>query len=142
MKHRERLPVALGVIFNHAGDKVLLSKRPQHVHLGGLWEFPGGKLHHGESSEQALRRELYEELGLVVEKASPLMCLEHDYPALKVRLDVWTVEQWQGKPGGRLGQEIEWVMLARLARLGERRFPVASRYIVSSLSERKILRPL
>jgi len=130
MNDGRRLPIALAVIFNRKKDKVLLSKRPEHVHLGGLWEFPGGKVFAGESTEQALRRELYEELGVLVQKASPLLCFDHDYPDLKLRLDVWTVEQWRGRPEAREGQEIEWLMISRLK---ERRFPPANQCILSLL---------
>ena len=59
-----RLHIAVGVIFSHEKDKVLIAKRPDNVHQGGLWEFPGGKCQDGEDVVLALRRELFEELNL------------------------------------------------------------------------------
>ncbi len=131
MHDAERLHIALGVIFNPAKDKVLIARRPEHVHQGGLWEFPGGKLAHAENAEDALKRELSEELGLLLRQAKPLICFEHDYPALKVRLDVWTVEEWQGEPHAKEGQKIEWVTTFQLK---EREFPAANRRILSAIS--------
>ena len=70
-KNQQNIPadavhVAVGVIFNPQQDHILIAKRPQHLHQGGLWEFPGGKVSLGETVEQALKRELYEELGIWV----------------------------------------------------------------------------
>ena len=73
------LRVAVGVITNAAGE-VLVARRHDHLHQGGLWEFPGGKVAAGESVEEALARELHEELGIRVEHAVPLVIIEHDYP--------------------------------------------------------------
>ena len=117
----------MGVIFNSTRDRVLLARRPAHVSHGGLWEFPGGKLEAGESVQAALRRELDEELNLTVRSATPLFCIDHDYPHIRVRLDVWAVREWSGAAHGREGQETEWVPLAELWR---REFPRANRAIV------------
>ncbi|MGW8227561.1 MAG: NUDIX domain-containing protein, partial [Gammaproteobacteria bacterium] len=64
--------VAVGVVQNPQG-KILIAKRPAHVHQGELWEFPGGKVEAGESLPQALRRELHEEIGIDVNHARPLI---------------------------------------------------------------------
>lgn len=122
-----RTHIAVGVIFNPPRDRVLLSRRPDHVSHAGQWEFPGGKLETGESARAALRRELAEELGLVVRDAAPLCCVDHDYPDNPVRLDVWSVTSWEGEAHGREGQETEWVPLASL---WQRAFPEANRAIV------------
>ncbi|MBI2970360.1 MAG: Nudix family hydrolase [Gammaproteobacteria bacterium] len=125
-----RRHIAVGVVYNAARDRVLIAKRPPSSAHGGLWEFPGGKLRSGEKVEQALRRELFEELNLVVDYASPLLRIDHDYPGTSVRLDVWTVEGWHGEIGAREGQELEWVSLGGL---GEREFPEANRAIIEAL---------
>ncbi len=99
--------VVAGVIYNHQSE-ILLARRPEQSHQGGLWEFPGGKCEAGESALQALTRELEEELGLVVQKARPLISVNHAYPDKKIRLDVWRIEQWQGEPWGREDQTVQW----------------------------------
>ena len=107
--------VAVAVIKNAAGD-VLLSKRPEHVHQGGLWEFPGGKVEVGETVIQALRRELQEELGIYAEHFQPLISVAHSYQDKQVLLDVWSVATFSGLPTGREGQPLAWVSPTELAR--------------------------
>ncbi|CAG0995784.1 partial ADP-ribose pyrophosphatase, partial [Gammaproteobacteria bacterium] len=72
------LHVAVGVIRNGSGE-VLVARRHERLHQGGLWEFPGGKVEPGETVEDALRRELREELSIGVESARPLIKIAHDY---------------------------------------------------------------
>lgn len=126
-----RSHIAVGVIFNRARDKVLLARRPDHLPQGGLWEFPGGKRGEGENIEAALRRELSEELNMSVERATPILKIDHDYPDRAVQLEVWLVEQWRGEVVGREGQTIEWVPIAKL---GERECLAANRAIVAWLN--------
>ncbi|KFI23859.1 Nudix family hydrolase [Nitrosococcus oceani] len=102
------LQVAAGAIFNRQGQ-VLLSKRPLYVHQGNLWEFPGGKLKPGEEVRQALSRELWEELGIQVLQARPLLQVHHDYPDRSVLLHVWRVDRFSGTPKGQEGQPVVWV---------------------------------
>lgn len=129
--HRSRgvpscLHVAVGVVTNARGE-VLIAKRPAHAHQGGLWEFPGGKLEQGESVQDALRRELVEELAVVVESARPLIQVHHAYDDVTVCLDVWQVDAFSGEARGREGQPIAWVPADAL---GEFRFPAANLPIV------------
>ena len=126
------LHIAVAVIFNPARDQVLLSKRPDHVHQGGLWEFPGGKRQDNEVIEDALKRELEEELGLHVQEAVPLMQIEHEYPEYQVLLDVWCVNSWSGDICGREGQPIEWVYICDLK---TRQFPRANEAIVQAIQQ-------
>ncbi len=100
--------VAVAVIQDATGH-VLISKRPAHLHQGGLWEFPGGKLEPGESVAQALKREIHEELGLIVDAHSPLIHITHRYPDREVLLDVHRVTQFTGSPEGREGQLLQWL---------------------------------
>jgi 8-oxo-dGTP diphosphatase len=126
----QRLHIAVGVIFNKQGDKVLITKRPDHVHQGGLWEFPGGKCRDKEDVMTALKRELFEELDLVVDHCEPLIRINHDYPAQQVKLDVWSVVEWHGNVTGKEGQLIEWVALKSLS---QRNFPEANSAIINKL---------
>ena len=122
--------VAVAAIIN-AQRKVLLSKRPPHVHQGGLWEFPGGKLEVGEDVEQGLRRELHEELGITPTAARPLIRIEHNYPDQSVLLDVWRIDRIKGIPRGREGQQVKWVAIDQLPYYA---FPAANLPIINALS--------
>lgn len=102
------LHVAVGVIRDHE-DRVLLTQRASHVHQGGLWEFPGGKLAAGENVVQALQRELREEVGIEVRVARPLIKIKHRYPDLQVLLDVWSISAFDGIATAREGQAMRWV---------------------------------
>lgn len=104
----KRLHVAVAVLRN-SSNEYLISQRLPGTHMGGLWEFPGGKLEPGESAFQALQRELYEEVGLTIRQADPLIRVEHDYPAKQVLLDTWLVTDWTGEASGREGQRVAWV---------------------------------
>lgn len=125
-----RVHVAVAAIFNEQ-HKVLLSKRPAHVHQGGLWEFPGGKLEIGEAVEQGLRRELHEELGITPSSARPLIRIVHDYPDKSVLLDVWRIDRIKGIPRGREGQQVEWVAIDQLPHYA---FPAANLAIIKAVS--------
>jgi 8-oxo-dGTP diphosphatase len=107
------IQVAVGVI-RAADGRVLLARRRQDVHQGGLWEFPGGKVEAGESIQAALHRELREELDIDVGRASPLIQVRHHYGDKSVLLDVWEVLDFEGTPTGNEGQPLEWVRVADL----------------------------
>ena len=125
-----RLQIAVGVIFNKHKDKVLIAKRPDYVDQGGLWEFPGGKFQENENAQEALKRELFEELNLVVEDSFAMTTIEHDYSNRKVELNVWIVSKWHGDVYGKEDQIIEWVSVSALS---QRSFPDANSAIVESL---------
>ena len=126
----ERIHVAVAAIMDNQ-HRVLLSKRPAHVHQGDLWEFPGGKLEEGENIEQGLRRELQEELGITPTRARPLIRVAHDYPDKSVLLDVWRIDRINGTPHGREGQPVEWVPVDQLPYYA---FPAANQPIVNAVS--------
>ena len=125
----KRIHVAAAVVFDDRG-RILIAQRPAHVHQGGLWEFPGGKLEQGESPRQALERELREELGIEVATARPLIQVRHDYPDKAVLLDVWRIGNYAGIPVGREGQPLEWVSPGDLAGYC---FPAANIPIINAL---------
>lgn len=125
-KNEKVLHVAVGVIKDGEG-RVLISLRHDDADQGGLWEFPGGKLESGESVEQALSRELKEELDITVLEITPLIKVDHQYADFKVLLDVWLVTLFSGKPVGREGQEIKWLSPDKLKNYS---FPEANAPIV------------
>lgn len=99
--------VAVGVLVRGDGH-VLLGQRPVGKPYEGYWEFPGGKLEVGETVEQALARELQEELGITVLTSARWHVLEHDYPHAYVRLHFCKVTDWRGEPHGKEGQTLAW----------------------------------
>lgn len=122
----KRVHVAAAVI-RRADGHILLAKRADQQHQGGLWEFPGGKVEAGESVSAALHRELQEELGIAVTAARPLIKVQHDYPDKQVLLDVWDVSGFTGEPHGAEGQPLAWVSPRQLP---DYDFPAANQPIV------------
>ncbi len=118
-----------GAIADTAG-RILVAKRPEHVHQGGLWEFPGGKLESGESPLHGLRRELSEELGIEVRASRPLIRVHHDYGDRQVLLDVHRVSDYSGLPRGREGQPLAWLHPDTMEAAY---FPAADRPIINAL---------
>lgn len=134
-----RIHVMAAVIRGRDG-RILIAKRPDHAHQGGLWEFPGGKLEPGEARLAALERELYEELGIRITRARPLIDIRHDYADKSIRLDVWQVDDFEGEPHGAEGQPIRWVDARELSQYA---FPAANIPIVTAarLPERYLITP-
>ncbi len=79
-----------------------------------LWEFPGGKIHAGESALGALKRELLEEIGIKATAVEPFINLTHEYPDRTVELEFFDVTEWSGVPTGLEGQQIRWVDISDL----------------------------
>lgn len=122
--------VAVAVIVRKG--KVLIARRPDQVHQGGLLEFPGGKVEEGETVQQALVREIMEETGLRITPGSlePVIEVRHDYGDKRVFLDVWQTSSAEGEPEGCEGQEIRWLDVCELTDVD---FPVANRPIIRAL---------
>lgn len=111
----KRLPVhVVAGVLNDAAGRVLLAQRPAGKHLAGSWEFPGGKLETDESRLAGLKRELHEELGVVLEAAHPLVRLVHAYPERDIDLDVWLVTSYRGELRALDGQRLFWCERAAL----------------------------
>ena len=107
---RQPVDVAVGVLIDAEGRFLLTSRPPGKVYAG-YWEFPGGKVEPGETVEQALRRELHEELGIAIGPALPWQVELVDYPHALVRLHFCKVLAWQGAFEMREGQAMAWQQL-------------------------------
>lgn len=127
--------VAVAVIIND-DDTILISRRAADKHQGNKWEFPGGKVKDNENSQEALRREIMEELGIELQSAIQMTDILHEYSEndgaskTKVLLDVYEVREWLGEPKGVEGQPILWVKRSELAQYD---FPDANKEIIALL---------
>lgn len=128
-KSEHAVHVAVGVVENSQGH-ILIAKRPDHLHQGGLWEFPGGKLETGEQALAALQRELQEEVGLSLKEAAPLIQIPWRYADKLVLLEVFHITAYTGEAAGREGQVVRWVPRQGLA---EYTFPAANRAILTAI---------
>ena len=132
MMATEDITVAAAVIRNQEG-KILLARRPDHKHMGGLWEFPGGKVRTGEDPRSALVRELHEELGVEASVDSPLSFAIHDEPGLRILLLFFAARLTAGRPVGNEGQEVQWVQPSELPNYPT---PPADAALVAELANR------
>jgi len=123
--------VVAAVIMDARG-RILLNRRRGDSDLPGLWEFAGGKCEPGETPQQALTRELHEELGIEAHIGPWLMDIPQCYPDKRLRLSVYRVPQWTGIPRGREGQAITWVNVDKLARYC---MPPADQPVVAALTQ-------
>lgn len=123
--------VAVGVLKRNTS--CLLSKRAADAHQGDLWEFPGGKVEASESVEQALQRELHEELGILVKRSTPLISIEHCYADKTVVLHTYLIDEFSGEPKGCEQQPLQWVTISELHKF---ELPEANVAIVNALQQR------
>ena len=107
----------MAVALIDADGRVLIARRPPGKSMAGLWEFPGGKVHDGETPEAALARELAEELSIDIAPAclAPFTFASHRYTDFHLLMPLYLCRKWRGEVRPREGQEIEWVRAARLA---------------------------
>ena len=114
--------------------RVLLAQRPAGKAMAGLWEFPGGKVHQGETPERALIRELREELGIDTEQAclAPFTFASHGYDTFHLLMPLYVCRRWQGIVVPREGQELAWV---RPMRLRDYPMPPADKPLVAMLQD-------
>jgi 8-oxo-dGTP diphosphatase len=95
-------------------DKIFITQRKSGQHLENLWEFPGGKVENGEPPFHALKRELFEEVGIQVYSAQPFQSVHHRYPDKSILLDVWQIKAYSGQPHGRENQNCQWASISDL----------------------------
>jgi mutator protein MutT len=110
--------------------QILLTRRRPGSHLAGLWEFPGGKPHAGETREEALRREIAEELGVDAEVGAAIETIDWRYPDRRVRLHFFYCAI-RGEPQPLEGQEMQWVRREELSRC---QFPDADAALIARLA--------
>ncbi len=137
MSGAERIVAALIV---EADGRVVIARRPEEKHQGGLWEFPGGKLEAGEDPEAGLHRELGEELAIRIDALRPLIRIDHDYGDKRVSLDVWRVE---GEVSGDVGREGQPLRRLSADELDPAEFPAANGPIIraAQLPEHYLITP-
>jgi len=110
--------------------KVLIAKRPEGKHKAGYWEFPGGKIESDETAQQALYREIKEELDIEIINPEIYHQVEFQYPEKKVSLEFFKITNFNGEPKGLEGQIIRWVILSELNLY---QFPEANLAVVEQL---------
>ena len=123
-----RVEVVAAIVWRDG--KILITRRLDHAHLAGLWEFPGGKVEAGESLEGALLREIREELGVEIATGPEVFTIEHDYPTKSVRLHFFNCTVIRGEPQPLDVSDLRWI---RPAQLGEFEFPPADAELIKRL---------
>jgi 8-oxo-dGTP diphosphatase len=111
-----KLTLVVACALIDADNRVLIAQRPEGKQLAGLWEFPGGKFEPGERPEEALIRELREELGIVTQEAclAPLTFASHAYESFHLLMPLYICRRWQGEVISKEGQALKWVRANRL----------------------------
>ena len=130
------LPIltVVAVALVDADGRVLLAQRPEGKAMAGLWEFPGGKIHEGESPDAALIRELKEEIDIDVTEAclAPFTFASHRYESFHLLMPLYVCRRWKGTMRPREGQTLAWV---RPAKLAEYPMPPADKPLVAMLQD-------
>ena len=130
------LPIILvaAVALIDPDGRVLIAERPPGKHLAGTWEFPGGKVHPGETPEAALIRELDEELGISTHESclAPFTFASHRYETFHLLMPLYVCRKWQGIAVPREGQRLKWV---RAADLADYPMPPADKPLVAMLRD-------
>lgn len=121
--------IAVGIILD-SNNKILISKRPENAMLGGLWEFPGGKMESDESLVECLERELSEELGIAIHNISEFAAIKHAYSHFKVTIHAFTCMIKSGTPQNISSSELKWISINELPKYP---FPKANRKISDKL---------
>lgn len=114
-----KLLLVAAVALIDAQSRLLLAKRPAGKTFANLWEFPGGKVESGETPEEALKRELFEELAIEINETDlvPLNFASMQYPDFHLLMPLWELRKWNGAPVAQEGQELAWVRAAELDNL-------------------------
>ena len=123
------IEVSAALIFRHG--KLLITQRHANSHLGGLWEFPGGKREPGETSEQCLVREIREELGVEIAVGKLFAEIRHDYPEKSVHLKFFLGALVSGEPQPLDCAAVKWIDKSEL---GAHEFPAADARLLDKLS--------
>lgn len=125
----KKLQISVGIIRNAAGE-IYITQRSADAHMANKWEFPGGKIEADESAEQAVIRELQEEVGIAVRSLQQFDKLEYQFPDRHITLWFWLVDGWEGEPWGKEGQPGRWIAQQDLV---ADEFPPANAPIIEKL---------
>ena len=125
----KKLQIAVGIIRNE-NNEIFITRRAADAHMANKLEFPGGKIEMGETPEQAVVRELQEEVGITPQHLSLFEKLEYEFPDRHITLWFWLVERWEGEPWGKEGQPGEWMALVGL---NADDFPPANEPVIAKL---------
>lgn len=130
----KKLVLVVACALIDADDRILLAQRPEGKAMAGLWEFPGGKVDPGEVPEQALIRELEEELGVETKTAclAPLTFASHEYDDFHLLMPLYICRRWWGTAQSREGQALKWV---RAENLRDYPMPEADLPLIPTLRE-------
>ena len=128
--------IGVAVIWNDK-QQILIDRRRPEGTMGGLWEFPGGKIEAGETVEECIKREIDEELAIDIEVGEHLITIDHDYAKLRVTLAVHECSHLKGVPQPLECDEIRWVNLEQLEQFN---FPAANFQIIAALQQKVINR--
>lgn len=123
------LQISVGIIRNAKGE-IYITQRAADAHMANKWEFPGGKIEAGESAQEAVIRELNEEVGIIATSLQPFDKLEYEFPDRHITLWFWLVDSWEGEPWGKEGQPGRWVTQQDLV---AEEFPPANAPVIEKL---------
>ncbi|MBS0016961.1 MAG: 8-oxo-dGTP diphosphatase MutT [Arthrospira sp. SH-MAG29] len=123
--------IGVAVIWNDDGHILIDKRLPQGV-MGGLWEFPGGKIEPGETVQDCIRREISEEIGIAIAVQDHLITVEHSYNDFRITLEAYNCTHLYGVPQTLECQEIRWVTLAEIDQFS---FPQANQKIIAALRQ-------
>jgi len=130
----KNLVIVASIAIVDANDQILIAKRPNKKHLSGFWEFPGGKVEKGESPENALVREVKEELNIEINNKciAPLTFSEFNYEKFHLLLLLYVCRRWEGEPMSMEKNEIKWV---KVNKLRQYKMPPADNSLIYSLQD-------
>ena len=130
----KNLVIVASIAIIDANDQILIAKRPNKKHLSGFWEFPGGKVEKGESPENALVREVKEELNIDIDNKciAPLTFSEFNYEKFHLLLLLYVCRRWEGEPMSMEKNEIKWV---KVNTLRQYKMPPADDSLIYSLQD-------
>jgi len=125
----KKLQIAVGIIRNPQHE-IFITQRAADAHMANKLEFPGGKIEADETPEQALTRELQEEVGITPHNATLFDKLEYEFPDRHITLWFWLVDRWEGEPWGKEGQPGRWIAVNEL---NADDFPPANAPVIAKL---------
>ena len=106
------IKVVVGVVHNNSKE-IFISRRKKNQFMSGYWELPGGKVENNEDLSSALKRELFEEIGIKIEKFSLIQTIQQQYPKRIIDLSIYVIDKYSGTPVGKEGQDFSWCSIEK-----------------------------